>query len=81
MDFLVPGNPNVDFASLQGDEAAVAIEAGVVTTHLAAAHTLFNITNTLMMLPFTKQLEQIVTRWIPTPASEPRDVWRYVSRP
>ena len=79
VDFLVPGNPNVDFASLNGDKAAIAIAAGVVTTHLAAAHTLFNITNTLLMLPFTKQLEQIVTRWIPTPATEPRDGWRYVS--
>jgi phosphate:Na+ symporter len=79
VDFLVPGDPNVDFRSLQGDDVAMGLAAGVVTTHLAAAHTLFNVTNTLLMLPFTRQLEQIVTRWISDPGSEPSAGARFVS--
>lgn len=79
VDTLVPGNPNIDFQSLHGDPVAVAAAAGVVTTHLAAAHTLFNITNTALMLPFTTHLERIVVRWIPAPASEPKDGARFVS--
>jgi len=35
-----------------------------VEDHLAAFHTLFNITNTLIMLPFINQLANIVRRWV-----------------
>jgi phosphate:Na+ symporter len=65
VNLLVPGNPNVDFAAIQGDPAAVALASGIVTTHLAAVHTTFNVTNTALMLPFTKQLEWLAVRWVP----------------
>ena len=62
---IAPGDPYLDFGAIQGDPAALAKAAGVVTIHLAVFHTLFNVTNTLVMLPFVKQLEAIVTRWVP----------------
>lgn len=67
VDFLVPGDPNVDFNAIQGDEAATAAAAGAVTTHLAGFHTLFNLTNTLLMLPMASRLAAVVTRWVPEP--------------
>ncbi|MFW5740048.1 MAG: Na/Pi cotransporter family protein [Myxococcota bacterium] len=79
VDLIVPGNPNVDFAALRNDEGAIAGEAAVVTTHLAAAHTVFNITNTGMMLPFVKPLERLVVRWVPTTEQEVLDETRFVS--
>ena len=65
VDLLVPGDPNVDFGALQDDPTQLLIGAGIVTTHLAALHTLFNVTNTLLMLPFVKQLEALVLRLVP----------------
>ncbi len=62
VDALVPGDP-----AATGEAAA-----GVITTHLAGVHTLFNVTNTLLMIPFVRQLESIVTRWVPEPAVAPR---------
>ncbi len=64
-DLLVPGDPLVDFTAIQSDAGARAAAATVVTTHLAAAHTLFNVTNTAVMLPFVAQLEAVVMRWLP----------------
>lgn len=66
VDFFVPGSPHVDALALQGDPKALAVASLVITTHLAAIHTVFNITNVLLMLPFVKQLEAIVTRWVPS---------------
>lgn len=82
VDALVPGNPLVDFNSLQGDKAALAVASGVVTTHLAAVHTIFNVTNTLLMLPLVKQLETIVRKWVPDRAEkkEPSKL-RYLQQP
>ena len=65
VDVMVPGDPSVDFASLQGDEAAIAVASAVVTTHLAAFHTTFNIINTSIMLFFIKKLESLVVKWVP----------------
>ena len=65
VDWMVPGDPTTDFASLQGNEEALADARGVVTTHLAAFHSLFNVTNTLLMLGFVRQLEKIAIRWVP----------------
>lgn len=64
IDAIVPGDPNIDFAALQGDEEALLSSRGVITTHLAAFHTVFNVANTLLMLGFVKQLEKIALRWI-----------------
>ncbi len=72
VDLVVPGNPMVDFAALQGDSDAVTSARTVVTTHLAAFHTLFNITNTALMLPFVAQIERLVIRWVPKPTKDAR---------
>ncbi len=65
VDLMVPGNPNIDFGPLQNDPSAIAAAAAVITVHLAVFHTLFNITNTLVQLPFVRQLERIVRWWVP----------------
>jgi phosphate:Na+ symporter len=65
VDWLVPGDPTMDFNEIRDDSTAKALAAGVVSTHLAAAHTLFNATNTVVMLPFVRQFERLVTRFIP----------------
>ncbi len=65
VDQLIPGNPGVDFKPLQQDEAALGTARTIVTTHLAAFHTLFNLVNTALMLPLVGHLERLVTRWVP----------------
>lgn len=55
VDNIVPGDPT----------AGVAI---TVTAHLAAVHSLFNVTNTLVMLPFVTQIATLVTWWVPDDA-------------
>jgi phosphate:Na+ symporter len=65
VDFLAPGDPNLDFSAIQNDAAALAVASGVVTVHLAVFHSLFNITNTLVMLPFVHQLERLIRSWVP----------------
>ncbi|AKU91335.1 Na/Pi cotransporter family protein [Vulgatibacter incomptus] len=66
VDWLVPGDRHVDLLALHNDPKALAAASGVITLKLAAVHTVFNVTNTLLMLPFVKQLEKIVTRWVPS---------------
>jgi phosphate:Na+ symporter len=65
IDLLTPGDPNVDFAAIQEDPVALASASGVVTVHLAVFHTFFNVTNTLVMLPFVHHLERLIRRWVP----------------
>lgn len=65
VDALVPGNPDVDFTAIQDEPVALAAAAGVITTHLAALHTTFNVVNTALMLPFAGVLEKIVRRMVP----------------
>ncbi len=51
VDYIVPGDPyNLD---------AVAFIT-VLTIHISAFHTIFNVTNTSVMLPFIKQFEKVV---------------------
>ena len=68
VDWLAPGDPNINPAALGGDEAARAQAAGIITIHLAAAHTLFNVTNTALLLPFVGALERFVRAWVPEPS-------------
>ncbi|MBW2256906.1 MAG: Na/Pi cotransporter family protein [Deltaproteobacteria bacterium] len=79
VDALVPGNPNVDFAAIQGDEAAISAGRGVVTAHIAMFHTSFNVINTLVMLPFVNHLARLVTWWIPEKAATERRTLDYLS--
>lgn len=69
VDALVPGDPH----------ATEAAASGVITNHLAAVHTLFNVTNTLLMLPLVRQLEAIVTRWIPDRVQKGPSRLRYIT--
>jgi phosphate:Na+ symporter len=65
VDWLVPGDPYVDFVALQGNESALAAGRGVITAHLAAFHTAFNILNTALLLPLVAVIERTVRRWVP----------------
>jgi phosphate:Na+ symporter len=65
VDLLAPGDPTLDFAAIQHDPVALTVASGVVTVHLAVFHTLFNVTNTLLMLPFVHHLERLIRRWVP----------------
>ncbi len=65
VDQVLPGSPSVDFTALQDDPDALGTARTIVTTHLAAFHTLFNVLNTAMMLPLVGHLERLVTRWVP----------------
>ncbi len=64
IDALVPGDPH------DADKA-------ILTAHLAAFHTAFNIANTLLLLPFVSQLARLVTRLVPDSKEKVR---RRVSR-
>jgi len=70
VDQLVPGNPLMSVGTLEGK--------GVVTAHLAAFHTFFNIVNTSLMLPFVDRIARFVTRLTPEKEGE-RGVAKYVS--
>jgi len=59
-DAIVPGDPHVNGAGA----------AGVITTHLAAIHTIFNLTNTVILLPAVQLLARLVTAWVPDKKQE-----------
>ncbi len=56
IDYIVPGNP---FA------ADVTMRSKAITEHMAAFHTVFNISNTLLFLPFTGFLARAAIRFVP----------------
>ncbi len=59
VDWLIPGNPF---------DADLAIRSGAIATHMAAFHTGFNFINTIVFLPFVKQLAMLAT-WL-TPGDD-----------
>jgi phosphate:Na+ symporter len=63
VDWVVPGVP--DMLAEDGSKPFVA-------AHIAAAHTLFNVTNTFMFLPFVNHLARLVT-WM-VPASKKKEI-------
>ncbi|GMV42687.1 MAG: hypothetical protein AMXMBFR64_44030 [Myxococcales bacterium] len=67
VDLLVPGDPHGALGAGGGDAAA----AGVVSMHLAAFHSLFNVTNTTILVPFVGVIERIVRRWVPSAQEAP----------
>ncbi|MEE9383676.1 MAG: Na/Pi cotransporter family protein [Nannocystaceae bacterium] len=72
VDLLIPGDPTAGASSMTAK--------GVVTTHLAAFHSVFNITNTLLLLPFVQHLARIVERWIPgRPGDGSHNVTKFIS--
>ena len=56
VDWLVPGE--VNFIDSSGDRPYIAV-------HIASAHTIFNVTATIVFLPFLKVLANIVTKITP----------------
>lgn len=64
VDTIVPGGPT------DGQDA--------LTAHLAAFHTLFNIANTLLLLPFVRHLTALVTRVVPDRGKAKRRVSRFL---
>jgi phosphate:Na+ symporter len=73
VDALVPGDPTL---AIHGDDLLM---AGVVTSHLAAFHTLFNLVNTCVLLPFVNQIASIVTRLVPDESNETHHVALFIS--
>ena len=69
VDMLVPGDPTLYMLDLQDNATAKLVAGGVITTHLAMFHTLFNVTNTLVMLPFVHQLSRLVQRIVKSDAA------------
>jgi len=56
IDWLIPGNPFAEDLTLRST---------AIATHMAAFHTIFNITNAIVFLPFVKQLAMIATWMVP----------------
>lgn len=56
IDAIVPGDPWAE---------GVSMSESAVPAHLAAFHTCFNITNTLLLVGFVHTIERIVKWWIP----------------
>ncbi len=77
IDWLVPGDPTVNLGDETLPESVRAAGAAAITTHLAAFHTLFNVTNTLLMLPLIGVLERAVRKMVPDGSRKP--VLRYLS--
>lgn len=66
IDWLVPGSPTT------GSET-------IISGHLAAFHTTFNITNTLIFLPFVKFLAWGATRLVPDKGDQEGLHFKYIS--
>jgi phosphate:Na+ symporter len=56
IDWLIPGNPF---------DPDLALRSGAIATHMAAFHTGFNLVNTIVFLPFVKQLAMLATWMVP----------------
>ena len=56
LDRMIPGDPF---------SADLAVRSRVIADHLAAFHTVFNVTNALLFLPFINVLASIATKMVP----------------
>jgi phosphate:Na+ symporter len=56
IDWLIPGNPF---------DPDLNLRSGAIATHMAAFHSGFNIVNTIVFLPFIKQLAMLATWMVP----------------
>jgi phosphate:Na+ symporter len=61
VDSVVSGDP--DFLNSDGQKL-------FISGHIAAGHTMFNVVNTILFLPFIRQLEKLVTVLIPEARSK-----------
>jgi phosphate:Na+ symporter len=72
IETLVPGA--ADFVNSAGHRPYIA-------AHIALAHTLFNVTATLAMLPFLGYLEKVVIRMVPETGKGEKGPFRYIGPP
>jgi len=73
--------PVVD-AMVPGDPWTIPAVATVVTAHLAMFHSTFNITNTLLLLPFVTWIARFVTRLVPGSAEQEQPIFgKFISTP
>lgn len=72
VDWVTPGS--VDW---QGDMIPTAAQGALITTHLAMFHTVFNIINTTLFLPFVKQFSWLVSFLIKDTDKEPETLGHY----
>lgn len=70
VDSIIPGDP---WAVATGDDAGALAYAAAVTAHLAAFHTAFNLTNTAVMIGFTRRIADLVTWMVPVEDHELTD--------
>jgi len=56
IDWIIPGNPF---------DPDLTLRSGAIATHMAAFHTGFNLVNTIVFLPFVKQLAMMATWMVP----------------
>ena len=52
-----------------------------IAAHIAMAHTFFNVTATLVMLPFLNHLATLVTKLVPDKAGEEKGAFKYIGAP
>ena len=52
-----------------------------IAAHIAMAHTFFNVTATLVMLPFLNHLARLVTRMVPDREGDKKGSFRYIGPP
>jgi len=52
-----------------------------IAAHIAMAHTFFNVTATIVMLPFLNQLAALVTRIVPEKAGAAKGTFKYLGAP
>ncbi len=72
VEAIVPGA--ADFVNSAGNRPYIA-------AHIALAHSLFNVTATLAMLPFLRQLEKLVIRIIPEKGGAEKGPFKYFGPP
>lgn len=70
IDWLIPGNPF---------DPDLTLRSGAIATHMAAFHTGFNFINTIVFLPFVKQLAALATWMVPGDGKKTEPHLMYIS--
>jgi phosphate:Na+ symporter len=76
LPLLVPLLNLVDFI-FPGDPKSVGPGNAVIPVHLAGLHTLFNVINTIIFLPFVKQYAKLISIMIPEKHEEKDDHYKF----
>lgn len=71
-EMFLPGAP--DFVNSEGNHPYIA-------AYIAMSHSIFNVTATLVMLPFLNQLAALVTRMIPEREGAEKGTFKYIGSP